>query len=312
MRRREFLIGAGAGAAMLHGAIDTQSTRAEDASPIAAIDTHIHFFRPAPADTPAAAGSAQKSPPLLPAEWQQVANRCDVTQAVVIESSPDVEDNQRLLDLTRQHPWIVGVVGRLPIGEPGCAALIDRFASHRRFRGIRLGSDPLLAGLENAEFLRDLERLAEKGLVVDVIGPTRIAAGERLAARLPRMRVLLEHMAGAMIDGEKPDPRWLDGIASAARHDNVFLKVSHVIQSAARDAEAPDMSRYAPWLAAVWDAFGDRRVMFGTDWPVSLRHASYVRIHDLVRQFVAGRGANASRRFFTENARDAYGLPDSA
>jgi predicted TIM-barrel fold metal-dependent hydrolase len=233
-----------------------------------------------------------------------------VRQVVVIESSPDPEDNQRLLDLAGRHAAIVGVVGRLPVGEEDCGRLLDRFAANRLFRGIRLRSDAILAGLDAAAYTRDLERLAERGLAVDVIGPTQLAAADRLATRIPQLRVMLEHMGGARIDGDEPDPRWHDGIATASRHAHTWVKVSHVIQSADRDAAHPGLDRYAPWLEAVWKTFGETRVMFGTDWPVSLRHATYGRIHELVRQFVNGRSPEAARQFFADNARRAYGLLD--
>jgi len=305
------MMGLAAGAvAVLGHSGRRDAAQADEAPAPPAIDTHIHFFHPDPSVNASPATPPEKKP-ILPADWRRVANPCGVTQAIVIESSPDIEDNQRLLDLAARHPWIVGIVGQLPIGEEGCSRLIDRFAAHERFRGIRVNSDALLTGLDNAAYTADLERLAAKGLVVDVIGPTRIVAADRLAARLPEMRVLIEHMAGATIDHDRPDPRWLDGIAAAAKRPNIFLKVSHVIQSAARDAEQPGLDRYLPWLSAVWDAFGDARVMFGTDWPVSQRHASYARIHDLARQFMAGKGEEAGRRFFTDNARIAYGLSSS-
>lgn len=310
MQRRMFVAGMTAGAAALVGQrAHSLAAPVGDADGPPAIDTHVHFFPPL-AEKTGTHGAGQERPPAQPGDWQQAAHACGVRQVVVIESSPNPEDNQRLLDLAGRHPEIVGVVGRLPIGAINCPPLIRRFAAHRRFRGIRLRSDAVLTGLDNAAFLQHMESLADKGLAADVIGPTQLVAADRLAARLPQLRVMLEHMAGARIEGDKPDPRWLDGIAAASRHANTWLKVSHVIQSADRDADDPALNRYAPWLEAAWNAFGDDRVMFGADWPVSLRHATYARIHDLVRQFVTGRGAEASRLFFTDNARRAYGLTD--
>lgn len=310
MRRRTFITGMTTGvAALVEPDTHVLAAPVGDAAGPPAIDTHVHFFS-AEAEKAGTNHASRERPPARPGDWQQVANACGVRQAVVIESSPDPEDNQRLLDLAGRHPGVVGVVGRLPIGAAECPPLIRRFAADRRFRGIRLHSDAILRGLGNSAFLRDLESLADKGLVLDLIGPTQLVAADRLASRLPHVRVMLEHMAGAKIDGDKPDPRWLDGIAAASRHADTLLKVSHVIQSADRDAEHPGLDRYIPWLDAVWNVFGDARVMFGTDWPVSLRHATYGRIHDLVRRFVRGRGEEASRLFFTDNARRAYGLRD--
>ena len=310
MQRRDFLLSGAVGgiaalAAVKAGAADTPSPR----YPYPVIDTHTHFYDPARPGGVAWPGKddAPLYRTMLPPDWQKVANPCGVTGTIVVEASPLVEDNQWLIDLATQHTCVVGIVGRLPIGEPGCAAFIDRFSKHEKFRGVRIKSDSLQAGFENPDFMRDIERLADKGLVVDVIGADVIATADRLAELVPRMHVLLEHMAGARIAGEAPDPAWIDGIGKAARHPNTFLKVSHVLQSGRAEQEAPAPERYEPWLAAAWQAFGDHRVMFGSDWPVSGRHASYRAIFDAAQRFVHARGEEAEKWFFAESSRAAYG-----
>jgi L-fuconolactonase len=311
MRRRHLISGMSAGIAATLGGVGRWGVvHGDDAPSPPAIDTHIHVFGPAATTHQTGIRETKKPAAPPPADWQQVAPQCGVRRAIVIESSPEPKENQRLLDLADAHPWIVGIIGRLPIGDEGCGPLLHRFATNRRFRGIRLKSDAILTGLDRSAYLRDVENLAAKGLVVDVIGTTQLLAAGRLAVRLPQLRVILEHMAAARITGDKPDPRWLDGIAAAAQHPNTFLKVSHVIQSADGDSQASGLDRYSPWLEAVWKVFGDDRVLFGTDWPVSSRHATYKRIHDLVRQFVTGRGDEAARLFFTDNARRVYGVTD--
>ena len=220
-----------------------------------------------------------------------------------------MEDNQWLIDLAATHPCIVGVVGRLPLGEDGCAALIDRFSKHDTFRGVRVRSDVLQAGFEQPAFMRDIERLADKGLVVDVIGPDVIAAADRLAKLVPRMHVLLEHMAGGRIAGTVPDPAWLDGIERAAQRPNTFLKVSHVLQSGMAEQVVPPAERYEPWLAAVWQAFGDRRLMFGSDWPVCTLAAGYPDTIGIVREFLAPLAAAEREAIEGGNAARFYSLP---
>ena len=312
LQRRAFLqTSAVGGVAALAGAHAAATPAAAAEAPRFAhpvIDTHTHFYDPA---RPGGVAWPGKDDTLLyrtvlPPDWQQVAGPCGVTGTIVVEASPLVGDNQWLIDLAAKHPCIVGVVGRLPLGEDGCAALIDRFSKHDTFRGVRVRSDVLQAGFEQPAFMRDIERLADKGLVVDVIGPDVIAAADRLAKLVPRMHVLLEHMAGGRIAGTVPDPAWLDGIERAAQRPNTFLKVSHVLQSGMAEQVVPPAERYEPWLAAVWQAFGDRRLMFGSDWPVSARHASYRAIFDAVQRFVHARGEEAEKWFFAESSKAAY------
>jgi len=102
------------------------------------IDTHTHFYDPTRAEGVPWPGKDSQLlyRPVLPAEWQTLVKPLGVTGTVVVEASSWVEDNQWLLDLAARHDrerlpgmlGIVGVVGNLPLGDPACAASIDRFA----------------------------------------------------------------------------------------------------------------------------------------------------------------------------------------
>lgn len=307
MRRRRFMTYSAVGAAASICPLFSSSVQAEETPSSLSIDSHVHFFPGAGDSHPQSSNAHQATPARLPEQWQQTALPCGVTNAVVIEASANVDANQWLLELAIKHPRILGVIGRLPIGTEGCAALIAHFSKHRRFRGVRLRSDAVLKSIDDAAFMRDIKLLHARDLAIDLIGPTQSAAAIQLTARLPRLRVILEHMAGASITGESPDPVWLNAIAAAARHPGIFLKVSHVIQGGVRGNEIR-AERYEGWLRAAWQVFGEHRVIFGSDWPASQAHATYDRIHEVVRLFVHARGEETTRRFFRANAMQAYGL----
>ncbi|MFM8891650.1 MAG: amidohydrolase family protein, partial [Planctomycetia bacterium] len=201
----------------LGGAAASAATLRAGAAPAAkpaAIDTHTHFYDPTrPEGVPWPGKGTSLYRRVLPTDWLEQARPSGINETVVVEASAWVEDNQWLLDVARDHPCLIGIVGRLPIGEEGCTRLIDRFAAAPKFRGVRIGGDAVVKGLDSAAFMRDVERLAFHGLVPDVNGGPALEAADRLAARLPGMRVILEHMAGARIVGDAPDPAWVDGLA---------------------------------------------------------------------------------------------------
>jgi L-fuconolactonase len=277
------------------------------------IDTHTHFYDPTrPEGVPWPGQGTPLYRRVLPPDWLAQAEPAGITQTVVVEASPWVEDNQWLLDVARDHPCLIGVVGRLPIGEEGCTRLIDRFAAEPKFRGVRVSGTAVVAGLESVAFMRDIERLAFHGLVPDINGGPVLEAADRLAARLPKMRVILEHMAGARITGAAPDPAWAEGLARAGERPNVWLKVSNLAESAAHAAgleRAPvDPDVYRPWLDVAWKAFGPDRLIFGSNWPVSERAADYPTVVGIVRPWIASHGLAAKALFFEGAARTAYGL----
>lgn len=296
------------------GSVAAIGARAAMAMPLPpAIDTHTHFYdptRPEGVPWPGKGGPLYRR--VLPSDWLEQARPVGITETVVVEASPWLEDNQWLLDVARDHPCLIGVVGRLPIGEDGCTKLIDRFAAAPKFRGVRISGDSVVKGLHSATFMRDIERLAIHGLVPDINGGPVFDAAETLAARLPEMRVILEHMAGAGIVDDAADPVWVEGLARAAARPNVWLKVSNLVESAAHLAgkkRAPvDPAFYRPWLDAAWNAFGPDRLIYGSNWPVCEWAADYATVVGIVRPWIAAHGPAAEASFFAGAARTAYGL----
>ncbi len=265
------------------------------ASAPAAIDTHTHFYDPTrPEGVPWPGKDTPLYRRVLPPDWLAQAEPSGITQTVVVEASAWVEDNQWLLDVARDHPCLIGVVGRLPIGEEGCTQLIDRFAAQPKFRGVRVSGTAVVEGFESTAFMRDIERLAVHNLVPDINNGPALEAADKLAKRLPEMRVILEHMA------------------RAAERPNVWFKVSNLVESAAHSAglkrapAAPDV--YRPWLDAVWKAFGPDRLIYGSNWPVCEWAADYATVVGIVRPWIASHGPAAEASFFRGAARTAYGL----
>jgi predicted TIM-barrel fold metal-dependent hydrolase len=284
------------------------------------IDTHTHFYDPTrPEGVP---WPGKDSPllyrPVLPAEWQTLVEPLGVTGTVVVEASGWVEDNQWLLDLAARHDrerlpamlGIVGVVGNLPLGDPTCAASIDRFAKQRLYRGIRVHGDRLLAGLDDKACAADVARLAGHDLSIDINGGKVFDAAAATATKFPQLRIIVNHMGNTPISDKGPLPEWRDAIAMAARHPNVFMKVSAMAENAAhtmRLAQAPlDPALYEPWLDAAWAAFGEKRLMYGSNWPVSNKASSYAEVLDIVKPYVARKGPEAERWFYADASRAAY------
>jgi L-fuconolactonase len=292
---------------------------AADAAVVPIIDTHVHFYdptRPEGVPWPAKTDDVLYRR-VLPDEWQRLVAPLGTAGAIVVEASPWVEDNQWLLDLADRHAarlpgmsGIAGVVGNLPLDDEGTPKLIDRFAKHRLFRGIRVNGDKLLAGLDDAGYRSRVARLVDHGLALDINGGRALAAAEGVAAGFPTLCIVLDHMGNTRVSKDGPLPEWRAAVERVARLPNVFMKASGLVESAAQSmkpAQAPcNPAFYEPWLAAVWKAFGPERVMYGSNWPVSDRAADYATVHGIVAAFAQSRGTEAERWFFTDASRAAY------
>ena len=320
--RRRFLSQAvaattAAGAAMAMP--QRQLRAAEPPLPPPVIDTHTHFFDPTrPEGVPWPGKGGDLYRPVLPAEWQTLVKPLGVTGTVVVEASSWLEDNQWLLDLAARHDserlpgmlGVVGVVGSLPLGDPICAGAIDRFAKQKLYRGIRVNGDKLLTGLADKNFAADVGRLVDHDLSIDINGGKVFDAAAAAAAKFSQMRIIVNHMGNTPVSDKGPLPEWLQSIKLAAQHPNVFMKVSALAENAAHTMKlqnAPlDPAFYVPWLDAAWAAFGEKRLMFGSNWPVSNKASSYAEVLDIVKPYIARKGPEAERWFYAEASRAAY------
>ncbi len=307
--RREFLL---ATAAVAIGHATTSA--ADPQQPM--VDCHTHFYDPSrPEGVPwPSKNDDVLYRTILPKHFLEQAAPLGVTKTVIVEASAWVEDNAWLLDLAATNPSVLGIVGNLTPGQPDFAKHLKRFAANKRYRGIRINHGLLRMNLDKPEFLADITRLAESDLELDVNGgPDMPADIARLAEKLPSLRIVINHLGNVDVDGLAPPVAWREGMTAAAKNKNVFCKVSALVEHAKprRSGEKvpADVEFYRPVLDAIWSIFGDERLIYGSNWPVSDHAASYRKLFAIVKDYVTARGPEATNKFFWRNAQAAYRWP---
>jgi predicted TIM-barrel fold metal-dependent hydrolase len=261
-----------------------------------AIDTHIHIYDPRRAQ---GVPWPPKSDDVLyrthlAEEFKAAVRGQDVAGAVIIEASPWLADNDWILARSRQDPTFVAVVGHLEPGTLSFAPELDRLRQDRRFRGIRIGG-----ALAVPSSVPDLKRLADAGLSLDVLGSVRQLPGVAdLAARIPSLRIIVNHLPVY-----PSAPKLLETLAQAP---NVWIKVSAVMKRDASGSVPDSVGAYREALDELWAVFGEKRLVYGSNWPVSNRLSSYAAQIGVVRSYFGSKGAAAEERFFRANAHDVY------
>ncbi|MFO0805013.1 MAG: amidohydrolase family protein [Gemmataceae bacterium] len=285
---------------------------AEEKPPI--IDTHTHFYDPKRPEGVPWPGKGDKVlyRPVLPAEFKKLAAPHGVTGTVVVEASPRIEDNQWLLDIATNEPFLTGIVGRLAPDDAKFTQHLERFAKNPRFRGIRWNEAETREGLKNPAARGRLQALSDTGLTLDLNGgPDVHHVAVAVAEKFPKLRIVINHMGNPRMDGKPPTDAWLKAIrASSAAGKTVWCKLSALVDGTGRTGgKAPtDAAFYRPAFDALWDAFGENRLMYGSNWPVSDLYATYATVFDLASGFVKPKGAAAFAKVFGANAKVAYGL----
>jgi len=315
--RRRFLAVTAKGAAGMTVAVGSSILRAAPSQSGAAarsltvIDTHTHFYDPTrPQGVP--------WPPrehkllyrtVLPRDYRALPVPTPVTGTVVVEASPWVEDNQWVLDLAAREPFILGLVGNLPVGTDAFAGHLKRFAANKLFRGIRIRDRKLEGALDDPAFTRDLKLLTDHDLSLDLVGGREILGfADRLAKELPDLRIIIDHLAGVTVDGKPPPADWLRQMKVLVPKRNVYCKLSGLVEGTGRkDGSAPrDVEFYRPVLDAMRQMFGPERLIYASNWPVSEIFAPLATIQGIVEDYFRGCGRPAQKQIFFRSGKAAY------
>lgn len=243
----------------------------------------------------------------LPADLAPLLAANGIDVSVAVQARQTEEETTWLLELADSSDIIAGVVGWTDLRAPGLSERLTRYASYPKLKGFRhvlQGEDD--AFMLHPDFVNGVAALHEHGLRYDILVFERqLASVRELVGELPPLPLVIDHIA-------KPDIRnasyadWAEHMTAVARHDNIFCKVSGMVTEA--DWNNWSRQTFERYLALVFEAFGERRVMFGSDWPVCTVAGDYARIVDIVADFVARNVPHAEDSVFGRAAADFYGL----
>jgi L-fuconolactonase len=95
---------------------------------------------------------------------------------------------------------------------------------------------------------------------------------------------VIDHMADCPLD----QPEKLELLLHLARYPRVFVKISHMWSLAKLPYPYPDAALQVKRLC---EHFTAARVMWGTDWPISLKELSYAQAVALYRDHLSYQSA---------------------
>ena len=311
MSRRTFLYQAAAAVA----APVTVPITAQAVPPaVRVIDAHTHFYDPyRPAGVPWPDKGTSLYRAVYPQEWLALATPHGARETIVVEASPWLEDNQWILDLAAKNPCIVGFVGNLAPQEVDFPQHLKRFAGNKIFRGIRVSGNAFLDNVGKEEFQTGLKLMADLGLELDVNGgPVLHHHAARLAAAIPTLRIVMNHV-GSAGDAAHLKDEWRSGMKALGDRQNVYCKVSAMMEQTEQSNQKPggaprEAAYYLPILDHCWQCFGEDRLLYGSNWPVSDKGGAYADQFNIVSEYFGAKGRSAAEKFFRKNSIAAYGL----
>ena len=277
------------------------------------IDAHHHLWRYSPQDYP---WITQRMRVLhqdfLPPDVEIELRANHVDGCIAVQARQTLEETETLLGYSEEYAFLRGVVGWAPISSPIFPALLDELCCHRKLRGLRhaVQYEPDQNFILGEDFQRGVELLGEKGLVYDIlIFEKHLPQVIAFVDRHPRQTFVLDHIGKPRI-AEKLLSPCKKNLCALALRENVYCKLSGLVTEA-------NWSKWTetdlqPYFDIVMQAFGPRRLMMGSDWPVCLLASSYSRWMQLVRKWVSTFSIEEQARILGGTAIEAYRLSNIA
>ena len=278
------------------------------------VDAHLHLTDPARVRYPWMAGVPALLRPWSLADYDRLSEGLAVEAFVFVEVDAAPEDKSAEVRLVAEaaaaDPRLKGMVAAVAMdrGEATEVAL-DQLAPEPLLRGVRdlierHAGEPGWA--RRPSMIEGVRGLAARGLSFDLcLRHPQMRDAIALVAACPEVRFVLDHLGKPGIRAGLLNP-WREDLTALARRPNVWCKVSGVVTEA--DHGAWTEEDVLPYLAHALSAFGEERVMFGGDWPVSELATRLPRWVTLVERAAAQWGARACDKLWRGNATAFYRL----
>ena len=277
------------------------------------IDAHHHFWRYNPDEY----GWINEQMRVLrrdflPSDLRPLLDRGGIAGAVSVQARQSLEETRWLLsladDATGDPAWMKGVVGWAPIAAPEFPELLADLLRNKKLKGLRhlIQDEPDDEFILNVDFGRGIDALRDTGLVYDIVIQARhLPPTLRFVDQHPDQSFVLDHCAKPPIASGALEP-WATQMRELAKRPHVCCKISGLATEA--DWQQWTAATLEPYWRVVLEAFGPSRLLFGSDWPVSLLAISYQRWVDTVTEWVAPLSASEQAAIWNGTASRVYSL----
>ncbi len=271
------------------------------------LDAHLHLWDLEVCDYPWL--GPQHGPlhaTFTPEQARAELTACGIGGAVVVQAEDSAAETSYLLSLAERNPWLLGVVGWVPLTDPDAtAAALERVPD--RLVGIRhlVHDDPRPDFLELPAVRDSLRLVAAAGLPLDVpdAWPRHLAQTTDLAGDLPELTVVVDHLAKPP-RGTGEMAAWRAELARTAAVPTSVAKLSGL-----RTAGAPyTVAALRPVWEAALELFGPGRLMYGSDWPMTVPDGGYGPTYEVLAALVSELSPDEQQQVMAGTARAVYRL----
>ncbi len=187
-----------------------------------------------------------------------------VDRVLLHPPSWDVRANEVAIEAAKEHPDRLAILGFFDVSRNENRSLVEHWKEQPGMLGLRFAF--LKPGEEN--WLVDgttdwLWPAAEKaGLPVGLLVPNRVKVVGDIAAKHPKLKLLIDHMGCPRGTQDEAAFAHLPDMLALAKYPNIAIKATGAPSYSSEQYPYRNIHEY---LKQIFDAFGPQRMFWGTD-----------------------------------------------
>jgi L-fuconolactonase len=274
------------------------------------IDAHHHFWKVSRGDY---GWLTEKSLPTLyrdylPADLKPLLKTCGIDKTILVQGAQTVAETLFLLGIADTEPSVAGVVGWVDLAARDAPDQVAALARNKKLKSLR----PMLQDLPEDDWIlrpelrAGLNAIAKNGLRFDVlIFPRHLPHMVKFFAAHHDLPMVIDHGAKPYIARGEIEPWKREMRAIAHDFPNVCCKLSGLATEAASGWTIETLRPYVDALIEMW---GPRRLMWGSDWPVLTLAGDYVAWFRTAQALMASLSEPERDEIFGGTAACFYGI----
>ncbi len=273
------------------------------------IDAHQHFWEFNPVrDSWITNDMHVIQQDFMPIHLFPLLRHSGVNGTVLVQSDQSEKENEFQLSNADKFDFIRGVVGWVDLQARDVEERLEYYSRFEKMKGFRhvLQGEKDRALMLKPAFKHGISLLEKFDFTYDIlIFPDQLKYALELVKELPDQPFVVDHLAKPYIKAKKIDD-WKNDMQALAQQRNVYCKISGMVTEA--DWKQWKKEDLLPYIDVVVNAFGIKRIMFGSDWPVCLVASSYEQWINLLKKYFTSFSQEDKDAFFGNNATTFYKL----
>ena len=127
---------------------------------------------------------------------QDSSNKIEL-RTIFVQTQHSLLENDWVLDLSKSHDWIAGIVGWVDLASPDCESQVERLQEHSKFVGVRhvVQDEPDDNFIVRDDVLRGLKVLENHGVPYDLLFYVKhLKHASTLAEKFPNLKLVINHL----------------------------------------------------------------------------------------------------------------------